>query len=86
MNDSDVTTGELWRQGVEIKGMVDKLDGKLDNVQEMVTRHDGYIVRHTADIVDIRADLKSKRLTTGTIAGVIATVITTVGEIIGHIH
>lgn len=82
----DVTTGELWRQGVEIKSMVDKLDTKMDTVQDMVTRHDEHIARHTGDISEIRADLKSKRLTTGTIAGVIATVITTVGEIIGHIH
>ncbi len=82
----DVTTGELWRQGVEIKSMVDKLDTKMDTVQDMVVRHDEHIARHTGDISEIRADLKSKRITTGTIAGVVATVITTVGEIIGHIH
>jgi hypothetical protein len=82
----DVTTGELWRQGVEIKSMVDKLDSKLDNVQDMVTRHDAHIIQHTAEITEIRADLKSRRLTNGTIAGVVATVITTVGEILGHMH
>lgn len=81
----DVTTGELWRQGQEIKSSVHKLDSKLDSVQDMVTRHDEHIVRHTADIVEIRADLKSKRITTGTIAGVVATVITTVGEVLGHL-
>jgi hypothetical protein len=86
VSSDDVTTGELWRQGLEIKSSVDKLDSKLDNVHDMVTRHDEHIVRHTADIAEMRADLKSKRLTTSAIAGVVATVITIVGEILGHIH
>lgn len=86
MNNDEVTTGELWRQGVEIKSMVDKLGTKMDTVQDRVARHDEHIANHASDLTEIRADLKSKRLTTGTIAGVVATVITTVGEIIGHIH
>lgn len=66
--------------------MVAKLDQTMDTVRDTVTRHDEHIARHTGEITEIRADLKSKRITTGTIAGVVATVVTTVGEIIGHLH
>lgn len=82
----DVTLGELWRQGEQIKAVVDKMDGKLDAAQDAITRHEGEIVRNSSDIKEIKADLRSRRVTTGTIAGAVATVVTVIGEIIGHIH
>lgn len=84
--ENGVTLGELYRQGREIKDAVHELDGKLDAANSLITRHDEQINRNTGDISEIRADLKSKRITTGTIAGVVATVITVIGEIIGHVH
>jgi len=80
-----VTLGELWRQGERIEQAVQKLDSKLDTTNDIVTRHDEMIIGHSEDIAEIRAELKSKRITTGTIAGVVATVVTVAGEIIGHL-
>lgn len=84
--ESDVTLGELWRQGNEIKNVVNSLDGKLDSVSDRVTTHDGDIQRLKLDLAEIRADLKSKRITTATIAGVIATVVTAAGELLAHMR
>lgn len=81
-----ITLGELHRQGREIKTALRELDRKMDAANAIIIRHDGEITNHAEDIGEIRADLKSRRVTTGTIAGVVATVITVVGEIIGHIH
>jgi hypothetical protein len=81
-----VTLGELWRQGDRIETAVQNLDTKLDTTNDTVIRHDGMIIGHSAAIAEIRAELKSKRVSTATLAGVVATVITVVGQVVDHIH
>lgn len=85
MSDSDVTLGEVWRQGEQIKTAVEKVDAKLDGVSDRVTAHDGDIARLKADVVEMRSDQKAKRVTTSALAGLVAAVITVVGEVLGHL-
>jgi hypothetical protein len=85
-SDDGVTLGELHRQGREIKAAVRELDRKFDRANATLIRHAGRIEANTEAIAEIRAYLKSRRLTTTTLAGLVATVITVVGQVLGHIQ